>query len=274
MLQCGFDFISDKRPWRFAILKICILASSSAGNAMFLGTQHTRILIDAGVCGREIRDRLTAIGESVESLDAVLISHEHGDHVCGLLPVLRKSKARVFTTRLTAPLIEWGKFQPTLECFQAGETFPIGDLEVSSFTIPHDAADPVGFTVRANGLKVGIVTDLGYIPESVKVHLRDTDFLLMESNHDLEMLKVGPYPWSVKQRVMGRNGHLSNTMVSDYIVESMDCSVKTLVLAHLSEHNNHPAIANLCAAEAIARRGLSTALMVSEPRTLSPVWEF
>lgn len=241
---------------------------------MFLGTEHTRILIDAGVCGREIRERLTAIGESVEALDAVLVSHEHGDHVCGLLPVLRKSKARVFMTRLTAPSVEWGKYEPKLECFQAGEAFSIGDLQVSSFTIPHDAADPVGFCIRVNGLKVGVVTDLGYMPDSVRIHLRDTDFLLLESNHDLDMLKVGPYPWSVKQRVMGRNGHLSNSMVSDFILDGMDGSVKTLVLAHLSEHNNHPAIASMCAAGAISRRGLSTRLVVSEPRTLSPVWEY
>jgi phosphoribosyl 1,2-cyclic phosphodiesterase len=223
---------------------------------------------------REIQDRLTAIGECIESLDAVLVSHEHGDHVCGLLPVLRKSKARVYMTRLTAPAVEWGKFEPGLVCFQAGERFRIGDTEVCSFTIPHDASDPVGFVIRANGVRIGMVTDLGYMPDSVRMHLRDTDLLLLESNHDLDMLKVGPYPWSVKQRVMGRNGHLSNAMVSDFILESMDVSVKTLVLAHLSEHNNHPAIASICAAGAIARRGLATRLVVSEPRAQSPVWEF
>jgi phosphoribosyl 1,2-cyclic phosphodiesterase len=241
---------------------------------MFIGNGHTRILIDAGLSGKEICDRLADIGEHVSGLDAVLISHEHGDHVCGLLPVLRKSKARVCMSRLTAPTIEWGKYTPKLECFGAGQRFSIGDMEISSFTIPHDAVDPVGFTVRVNGLKIGIVTDLGYIPESVCFHLRESDFLLLESNHDLDMLKVGPYPWSVKQRVMGRNGHLSNSMVSDFILEGMDLSVRTLVLGHLSEHNNHPAIAEMCAAAALGKRSASTRLAVADPRARSAVWEF
>jgi phosphoribosyl 1,2-cyclic phosphodiesterase len=188
--------------------------------------------------------------------------------------VLRKSKARVFMTRLTAPTIEWGKYTPALECFGAGERLTVGDMEISSFTVPHDAIDPVGFTIRVDGLKIGIVTDLGYVPDSVGFHLRGCDFLLLESNHDLDMLKVGPYPWSVKQRVMGRNGHLSNAVVSDFILGSMDRSVQTLVLGHLSEHNNHPAIAEMCAAASLRRRGLSTHLSVAEPRARSAVWEF
>jgi phosphoribosyl 1,2-cyclic phosphodiesterase len=241
---------------------------------MFIGNGHTRILIDAGLSGREICERLEAIGENVGALDAVVISHEHGDHVCGLLPVLRKSKARVCMTRLTAPTIEWGKYTPKLECFGAGERFSVGDMEISSFTVPHDAIDPVGFTVRVDGIRIGIVTDLGYVPESVCFHLRESEFLLMESNHDLDMLKVGPYPWSVKQRVMGRNGHLSNAMVSDFILDRMDSSVKTLVLGHLSEHNNHPAIAEMCASAAIGRRGAATRLAIADPRTRSAVWEF
>jgi phosphoribosyl 1,2-cyclic phosphodiesterase len=241
---------------------------------MFIGNEHTRILIDAGLSGKEICERLESIGEHVSGIDAVLISHEHGDHVCGLLPVLRKSKARVCMTRLTAPTIEWGKYTPALECFGAGERFSVGDIEISSFTIPHDAIDPVGFTVRVNGIKIGIVTDLGYVPESVCFHLRESDFLLFESNHDLDMLKVGPYPWSVKQRVMGRNGHLSNATVSDFILDGMDPRVGTLVLGHLSEHNNHPAIAEMCAAGALARRGVATRLAVAQPRGRSQVWEF
>jgi phosphoribosyl 1,2-cyclic phosphodiesterase len=191
-----------------------------------------------------------------------------------LLPVLRKSKARVCMTRLTAPTIEWGKYEPALWCFGAGERFSVGDMEIASFTVPHDSVDPVGFAVRVNGLKIGVVTDLGYIPESVCFHLRGSDFLLLESNHDLDMLKVGPYPWSVKQRVMGRNGHLSNAVVSDFILQGLDSSVRTLVLGHLSEHNNHPAIAEMSAGYALRRRGLSTELAIADPRAASQVWEF
>jgi phosphoribosyl 1,2-cyclic phosphodiesterase len=168
--------------------------------------------------------------------------------------------------------MEWGRFEPTVRCFQAGEKISVGDIEIESFTVPHDAVDPVGFSVRVDGFKIGVVTDLGYMPESVKFHLRDTDFLVLESNHDLDMLKVGPYPWSVKQRVMGRNGHLSNSMVSEFILESLDRSVQTLVLAHLSEHNNHPAIAEISAAEALRRCGSPAQLFVSQPRVQSQVW--
>jgi phosphoribosyl 1,2-cyclic phosphodiesterase len=145
----------------------------------------------------------------------------------------------------------------------------IGDIEVDSFTIPHDAADPVGFTFRAEGVKIGVVTDLGYVPDSLRFHLRGTDVLIMESNHDLDMLKVGPYPWSVKQRVMGRNGHLSNEVTCDFIRRHLDTSVNTLILGHLSESNNHPEIVRLMGYQALRGRELFTRLVVVEPRKAS-----
>jgi len=141
----------------------------------------------------------------------------------------------------------------------------VGDIDVLSFTIPHDAADPVGFSLRAQGIKVSIATDLGYLPDSVRFHLRGSDLLLLESNHDVEMLKVGPYPWSIKQRVMGRNGHLSNDVVSSFIQQDLDTSTSTLILGHLSEHNNHPEIVRLVASQALNGRSLFTRLVVAEP---------
>ena len=257
------------------ILKICVLASSSSGNSTFIGTENTRILIDAGLSKREIFARLAAIGESPEDLDAVVISHEHSDHVCGLIPILRQLDIPVYLSTLTAPVIAWGEFdRKKLETFQAGERISIGEMEIDTFTIPHDAIDPVAFCIRADGVKIGIVTDLGYMPESIQVHLRGADFLLLESNHDLEMLKVGPYPWSVKQRVMGRKGHLSNDAVSDFIRDALDSSVHTLVLGHLSPHNNYPATVELVASQALAQRSLSTRLVVSEPRQQSAVFAY
>ena len=180
----------------------------------------------------------------------------------------------IFITRLTAPAIPWGEYTPRLDCFQAGTTFCVGDIEIDSFTIPHDAIDPVGFCFRAQGIKVGLVTDLGYVTDSIKFHLRGAHLLLLESNHDLEMLKVGPYPWSVKQRVMGRKGHLSNDVVCDFIRVDLDSSIHTLVLGHLSEHNNHPEIVRNQANRALdgARRALFTRLVVAEPKQQTEVF--
>jgi len=255
------------------IVRICVLASSSAGNSTFIGTASTRILIDAGLCLRELRARLKVFDESPERLDAILITHEHSDHVSALPVLLKHYQIPVFLTHLTAPTIEWSGVQPRVETFQAGTGFTIGDIAVGSFTIPHDAIDPVGFTFRVQGRKLGHVTDLGYIPDSIRVHLRGTDFLILESNHDLEMLKVGPYPWAVKQRVMGRRGHLSNDVVGDFILGDLKDDTRTLVLAHLSEHNNHPELARLVADQALKRRALGTRLVVAPPRRQTELFE-
>ena len=219
---------------------------------------------------------MAAIGEDPEKLDAILITHEHSDHVSGLVSVAKQLNAPIFITRLTAPGIPWGEYTPKLDCFQAGASFSIGDIEVASFTIPHDAIDPVGFCFRAQGVKIGVVTDLGYVPDSIKFHLRGADLLVLESNHDIEMLKVGPYPWSVKQRVMSRKGHLSNDVVSDFIRRDLDTSISTLVLGHLSEHNNHPEIVRVMATRALdgTGRALFTRLVVAEPKQQTEVFTY
>jgi phosphoribosyl 1,2-cyclic phosphodiesterase len=253
-----------------------VLASSSSGNSTFIGTERTRVLVDVGISKRDILARLAAIGEVPENLTAILISHEHSDHVSGLVALARQLDVPVFITRLTAPSIPWCEYTPKLDCFQAGTSFTIGDIDVDSFTVPHDAVDPVGFCFRAQGIKVGVVTDLGYMPDSIKFHLRGCDLMMLESNHDLEMLKVGPYPWSVKQRVMGRKGHLSNEVVSDFIRDDLDSSISTLVLGHLSEHNNHPEIVRAMGERALDRAGRSlfTRLVVAEPKGQSEVFSY
>lgn len=232
------------------------------------------MLVDAGLSRREIRKRLAAIGEDIEQLDAVLVTHEHGDHVCGLAAIARMKACRVpvYVTNGSAEYIDWGEGCPVVERFQAGRSFTVGDFDVTSFTIPHDAADPVGYTLTANGIKVAVATDLGYIPDSLRVHLRKTDVLVLESNHDIEMLRVGPYPWSVKQRVMGRRGHLSNEVVADFIRNDLDLNVSTLILGHISEHNNHPELVRAAAAKALNGRALFTRLVVAEPGAMSEVF--
>ncbi len=256
-----------------------MLASSSSGNCTFVASEAARILIDAGLGRKELFQRLCDIGEDPDCLTGIVVTHEHSDHISGLVSIARYFARRcrplpLYLSRLTAPTIDWGEFVPVVEHFQAGSRFTIGDLEVDTFTIPHDAIDPVGVTVRCQGVKVGIVTDLGYMPDSIKVHLRGVDLLLLESNHDLEMLKVGPYPWSVKQRVMGRKGHLSNEVACDFIRKDLDTSVTTLILGHLSENNNHPEIVRNLGSRALDGRALFTRLVVANPRKASEAFVY
>ena len=232
---------------------------------------------------RELTRRLAEIGESPEDIDAVLITHEHCDHVAGLGRFIRwrekkKKPVAVYASKLTAPMIEWdgdpASPPPKVEQFQAGSGWVVGNIVVQSFTIPHDAIDPVGFCFHAEGVKIGVATDLGYVPDSIKVHLRRVQLLLLESNHDLEMLKVGPYPWSVKQRVMGRNGHLSNSVTCDFLENDLDNGVHTLVLGHLSEHNNHPEIVRMGAEQSLLGRGLAPRLVVAEQSRQTEVFTY
>jgi phosphoribosyl 1,2-cyclic phosphodiesterase len=243
-------------------LRVSILASGSSGNLTLLESERTRILVDAGLGKRETLARLAAVERSFDHLDAVLITHEHTDHCNGLPQVLGLWKAPLYVTEPTMGALErilpetFGKRLRGTESIQPGQRFCIGDIDVHAFAIPHDAVDPIGFTFRINGAKVAICTDLGYMPELVKVHLRETDCLILESNHDLDMLKVGPYPWVVKQRVLSRTGHLSNHAVSEFLSdpEGFDARARYLVLAHMSQENNNPDLALLSAEEALRRR--------------------
>jgi phosphoribosyl 1,2-cyclic phosphodiesterase len=227
-----------------------------------LETEQTCLLLDAGLGKKELLRRLATLGKLPERLDGILISHEHTDHSSGLPQLLRQWRATAYITQDTHRELlkilpeETGKKIDRVEHIRAGARFTIGDIEVTAFAVPHDAADPVGYTFRANGAKVAIVTDLGYLPELVKYHLRETDCLILESNHDLEMLKVGPYPWYVKQRVMSRTGHLSNHVVCEFLADAdgFDGRARYLVMAHISETNNNPDLVRLCAEEALGRR--------------------
>ncbi len=248
-------------------MRVSILASGSSGNITLLETERTRLIVDAGLGKRETLARLAAVEKDIEHIDGILVTHEHADHCAGLPQMLALWKAALYVTEPTMGALRstlpdtFRKRLRGVETIQAGQRFTIGDIEVHAFAIPHDAADPIGFTFRSNGSKMGLVTDLGYMPELVKVHLRGTDCLVLESNHDLDMLKVGPYPWVVKQRVLSRTGHLSNHAVSEYLADpdGFDAAARYLVLAHLSQENNNPYLARLSAEEALHRRPAESA---------------
>jgi phosphoribosyl 1,2-cyclic phosphodiesterase len=261
---------------------VSMLASGSRGNCAVVASSTTKILVDAGISCREIFKRMKSLGDDARSLSAILVTHEHCDHIYGLATLAKKLRIPIFMTGATHQA--WARAMRNqkgerpqiekLERFESGHTFQVGDIAVKPFTIPHDAVDPVGFTFRAEGVKVGIATDLGYIPASVRDHLRGCDVLVMESNHDLEMLRVGPYPWSVKQRVMSRVGHLSNLALADFFSNDYDNSATFVVLAHLSEQNNLPELARREAEKALSMRGglfHNRVLLALQSEALQPI---
>ena len=236
-------------------VRVAVLGSGSRGNSTLVATEKTRLLVDAGFSKRETYQRLSAAGEKCDGFDALLVSHEHTDHVRGLGALALDLKVPVYINEATRHAVPCDRRLHAFEIFSAGQRFTVGDIEITPFTVPHDAADPVAFVLEAEGIRIGVVTDLGYITELVKQQVRGCHCLIFESNHDLEMLKVGPYPWHVKQRVMSRQGHLSNRATAEFLSGDFDGAAQVLVLAHLSENNNHPEIARLSALDALAERG-------------------
>ncbi len=327
-----------------AMVRFTVLASGSKGNSAVVSGGHTRILVDCGLSCRELFRRMKLVDEQPETLDAIVITHEHSDHVGGLAVTARKLGIPVYFTEGThrawmrwlsprkqmtyaqwleqtrkqaaerqaeadataeegeadeSDLMEAGSelceegaagakarvafeastarlkscpdtkldsaattpsrkddptWLPSVEFFAAGEPFEIGDISISPFTIPHDAADPVGFVFETEGVRMGFATDLGYISPNVKAQLKNLDLLLLESNHDLEMLRDGPYPWAVKQRVLSRVGHLSNEAAAGFLEDGYDGQAAYVILAHLSESNNLPELARVTAERALVGR--------------------
>lgn len=221
---------------------VSLLASGSKGNALYLSDGTTRLLIDAGLSGVELRRRMETRGLEPGQLDAVLLTHEHDDHIRGAGVMARRYDLPLYINpgTLAAATRRLGKITVT-ELFECGQSFQIGTIGVHPFSISHDARDPAGFVFEVNQTRVGLATDLGKATALVKSRLRDCDVLIIESNHDVEMLQTGPYPWPLKQRIQGRTGHLSNVQSCDLLNELTHPGLHTVILAHLSETNNTPA---------------------------------
>src|SRR5664279_1458907 len=325
------------------MVRFTVLASGSKGNSTIVSGGQTRILVDAGLSCRELFRRMRLAGEEPETLDAIIVTHEHQDHVNGLAVTARKLGIPVYFTEGThrawmrwlspkkqmtyAQWLEQCRQQaaaqqaeatiaveatadececdeaetigesveaaaspateavpdrkhdptwlPSVEYFRAGQPFQIGDIAVSPFTIPHDAADPVGFVFQTEGVRMAFATDLGYVPPNVKAQLKGVDLLLLESNHDLEMLRDGPYPWAVKQRVLSRVGHLSNEAAAEFLEKSYDGQAAYVILAHLSESNNLPELARVTAERALNGRASLLAnrlLLAAQNEPLSAIY--
>jgi phosphoribosyl 1,2-cyclic phosphodiesterase len=316
-------------------MRMTVLASGSKGNSTVIASAETSLLVDAGLSCRELLKRMKTANHDPAALSAILITHEHQDHIAGLATLARRLRipvyitepthrawVRMVTPRTTMTYAKWldhihaekearaaaesesdsdrvphvreatvgilssttqeqepeavslaaatdpdedetpretkpaPSYLPAVQYFHSGSNFSIGDISITPFTIPHDAADPCGFVFasRSEAVRMAIATDLGYMPPNVKSALQRVDVLLLESNHDLEMLKDGPYPWAVKQRVLSRVGHLSNHATAEFLAHDYDGGATYIVLGHLSEQNNAPELALFAAEQAIASR--------------------
>ena len=257
-------------------VRLTILGSGSAGNCAFLETDQSRILIDAGFSLRQIRQRLAVIGKTPENLDGIIITHEHSDHVQAVALLCSKLKIPIYCNRATKEAIEY-QTKSSIGCrlFTTGAAFEIGDVQVETFTIPHDAQDPVGFLLRTSVANVGVLTDLGHAPRLVLERVRSANVLLLESNHDVRMLQDCPRrPWSLKQRILGRHGHLSNEAAADLAQEVMNQDLRHLYLGHLSRECNQPALALKVMQERLSMIGAShVTLQVSAQDTPSATLE-
>jgi phosphoribosyl 1,2-cyclic phosphodiesterase len=238
--------------------RFCMLASGSSGNACYIETTRSRILVDAGLSGREIVRRMDLIGIEAETLNAIFLTHEHQDHIKGAGPLSRRFGLPVYLSEGTLKGGKGilGKLQnPVL--MNAGEKICINDITVETFTKCHDASDPLGLVVRSNGRKLGVATDLGRSTAVVEEHLKGCEALVMEFNHDPVMLEEGPYPLELKRRIKGAEGHLSNDQAGNLLASVGHENLRHLVLAHLSEINNRPEKAYDQAILTLERLGLT-----------------
>lgn len=224
----------------------CSLYSGSSGNCIYIGTESTNILIDAGMSGKRIKYSLDEVGISPKDIDAILVTHEHSDHVSGVGVMSRMFNIPVYANNNTwnaMPASIGNIKDENIKVIENGNMFSIGDIDIKSYSTPHDAADPVGYSFFNKNKKVSIATDIGHTSSNVMKNIEDSDLILLESNHDVEMLKVGPYPYILKQRILSDVGHLSNDDAGKAIVELMGSKYMTIFLGHLSEQNNYPELA-------------------------------
>lgn len=237
-------------------MRVCLLGSGSKGNSIYIESQKTRILIDAGLSARELKSRLEGIGGAGEDLNALLVTHEHTDHCRGVGPMARRYHLPVYLhpdTRRALP--NMGRIDDLRE-FDVGDAFALKDFQIETFPVTHDAAAPVGYTVETGEGKIGIATDLGIATRLVAQRLKGCRVLILESNHDEELLRDGPYPWPLKQRIRSNYGHLSNTASAQLLRELLWEGLEVVFLAHLSEVNNRPALAECCAGQILAPQNL------------------
>jgi phosphoribosyl 1,2-cyclic phosphodiesterase len=267
-------------------MRFTVLGSGSSGNAILIRAGETRVLIDAGLSAKEIVRRMALVGEDAANLDGVILTHEHGDHAGGLRVLLKNLCCPVYISEATrdayiceksrgAAQDEWRKRIDALRdhtvIISSSADFRIGAIDFHPFTVPHDAVDNFGLTIRHDGVKIVAALDFGHITTLIAEHLRGCAAIIIESNHNRDMLKAcAVYPWELKQRIMSRTGHISNEDVAAWLRDEFDGAADSIVLAHLSQRANNPEVAKLTAEVALQERGMffqtTTQIIVSHPK--------
>src|SRR3990167_682625 len=247
-------------------MRICTLASGSSGNCLYVESRETKILVDAGISLRQIGLKLRKLDMELSDIDAVIVTHEHSDHTAAL----RNIGVPVHVARATGHL--WASKVSTLREFDTDTSFMIKDLSITPFSVPHDALDPVGFSIESGqGKKIGVVTDIGSVTALVRERLRGSDALVIEFNHDNDILLYSHYPWDLKQRIRGRLGHLSNNQASELLSDLVHSGLRHVVLAHLRQVNNRPEVAFESASSALRKTEEGTGVQISvAPRNSRP----
>ena len=246
------------------MIGFCPLASGSKGNSLFLGTAKTRILIDAGIRASVLQKRLEELSVDLQTIEAVLVTHEHTDHIQGIASLSQKFRIPIFANAETAKgICSSLKMRPRFKIFTTGEPFSFSDLEVYPFTIPHDTLDPVGFAIQTQGIKIGICADLGHVTSLVQKQLERSDYLYLEANHEPSMVYACNRPEVYKQRVLSKQGHLSNAACASLLTSLCHPNLKHVYLAHLSSECNTPEVALRTVQSALSQRGQSVEISVA-----------
>lgn len=238
-------------------VQFTILGSGSGGNCAYLETDEVRLLIDAGFSGRQIRQRLATLSRGPENLTGILITHEHSDHISGLVGLAAKLNLPIYCNRQTHEAIEAAlQIKINAQLFDTGNSFEIGDVQIDTFSVPHDAIDPVGFLLRTTLGQIGFLTDLGHCTKLITERIRTANILVLEANHDVQMLQDDPKrSWSLKQRILSRHGHLSNEAAADVVEQIVSAELRQLYLGHLSRDCNKPEIAHAAVMKRLQKTG-------------------
>ena len=264
-------------------LAICSIASGSSGNCYVVMNDHTVLLVDAGISAKRIRHGLSALNLEPGQINGILITHEHSDHVKGLRVIEKVTDAAIYANEPTFCGMNVSIPKEKRRCFSTGDQFTIGDIDVRTFPVSHDSGDPVGYSFKSGKHRIAIVTDTGVVTEPLLKEMQDADILVLESNHDENILRMGKYPWFLKQRILSNRGHLSNVAAAEALAcvldDDMECGakkVRMVLLAHLSRENNFPEMAMATMENILGERGYrtgtSTQLIALSRTEMSPLY--